>query len=52
MRKENARKRKNNANPVPPAGMRADKRRQETGSALPDKDSLLEEMEWRREHSQ
>lgn len=52
MRKENARKHKNNTNPVPHAGMRPDRRRQDSGAALPDRDSLLAEMEWRREHSQ
>ncbi len=38
-------------NPIPPAGMRPDGRSR-YGRPFPNRDSLSEEYEWRREHQQ
>ena len=39
-------------NVIQPAGQRPDSRRKSTGAARPDRDSLLDEIEWRMEHQQ
>ena len=45
-------KKKKALNPIPPAGMRADRRRRDTRAPLASEESLRDEIKWREEHSQ